>query len=100
MLSRLTHRAYGARFASLRYFNAAGADEGGKIGELHPETHLVPCALLAASGARGELELFGTDYPTSDGTCVRDYIHLNAGGAHALALRESYNLGSLLVSRR
>jgi UDP-glucose-4-epimerase GalE len=82
-------RAYGVKFASLRYFNAAGADEGGTIGELHdPETHLIPCALLAASGARGELELFGTDYPTSDGTCVRDYIHVNdLAEAHALALR-------------
>jgi UDP-glucose-4-epimerase GalE len=82
-------RAYGVKFASLRYFNAAGADEGGTIGELHdPETHLIPCALLVASGARGELELFGTDYPTSDGTCVRDYIHVNdLAEAHALALR-------------
>jgi UDP-glucose-4-epimerase GalE len=82
-------RAYGVKFASLRYFNAAGADEDGTIGELHdPETHLIPCALLAASGARSELELFGTDYPTSDGTCVRDYIHVNdLAEAHALALQ-------------
>jgi UDP-arabinose 4-epimerase len=81
------------KFASLRYFNAAGADEGGKIGELHdPETHLIPSALLAASGARGALELFGTDYPTPDGTCVRDYIHVNdLAEAHRLALQ---HLGS------
>jgi UDP-arabinose 4-epimerase len=82
-------RAYGLKFASLRYFNAAGADEGGTIGELHePETHLIPSALLAASGARGELELFGADYPTPDGTCVRDYIHVNdLAEAHVLALQ-------------
>jgi UDP-arabinose 4-epimerase len=86
-------RAYGVKFASLRYFNAAGADEGGMIGELHdPETHLIPSALLAASGARGELELFGADYPTPDGTCVRDYIHVNdLAEAHRLALQ---HLGS------
>ncbi|MGO9123986.1 MAG: UDP-glucose 4-epimerase GalE [Terriglobales bacterium] len=82
-------RAYGLKFASLRYFNAAGADEGGTIGELHhPETHLIPSALLAASGARGALELFGTDYPTPDGTCIRDYIHVNdLAEAHGLALQ-------------
>jgi len=86
-------RAYGVKFASLRYFNAAGADEGGMIGELHdPETHLIPSALLAASGARGELELFGADYPTPDGTCVRDYVHVNdLAEAHRLALQ---HLGS------
>ncbi len=86
-------RAYGVKFASLRYFNAAGADEGGMIGELHdPETRLIPSALLAASGARGELELFGADYPTPDGTCVRDYIHVNdLAEAHGLALQ---HLGS------
>jgi UDP-glucose-4-epimerase GalE len=82
-------RAYGVKFASLRYFNAAGADESGKIGELHdPETHLIPSALLAASGERGELELFGSDYPTPDGTCIRDYIHVNdLADAHALAVK-------------
>ncbi len=81
-------RAYGLRFASLRYFNAAGADESGEIGEVHdPETHLIPSALLAATGARRELELFGTDYPTPDGTCIRDYIHVNdLADAHVLAL--------------
>jgi UDP-glucose-4-epimerase GalE len=81
-------RAYGLRFAALRYFNAAGADESGEIGEIHdPETHLIPSAFLAATGARRELEVFGTDYPTQDGTCVRDYIHVNdLADAHVLAL--------------
>jgi len=82
-------RAYGLRFMSLRYFNAAGADESGEIGELHfPESHLIPAALKAITGERGELELFGSDYPTSDGTCVRDYIHVNdLADAHVLALK-------------
>ena len=81
-------RAYGLRFAALRYFNAAGADESGEIGELHdPESHLIPSAMLAATGARPELELFGTDYPTPDGTCIRDYIHVNdLADAHVSAL--------------
>ena len=71
-------RAYDLRFASLRYFNAAGADESGEIGELHePETHLIPLALLAAAGLGPELQVFGSDYPTPDGTCIRDYIHVN-----------------------
>jgi UDP-arabinose 4-epimerase len=81
-------RAYGMKFVSLRYFNAAGADEAGKIGELHdPEPHLIPSALMAACGERGKFELFGTDYPTPDGTCVRDYIHVgDLAEAHRLAL--------------
>jgi UDP-arabinose 4-epimerase len=97
-------RAYGLRYTALRYFNAAGADESGEIGELHePESHLIPSAFLAATGARPALELFGTDYPTPDGTCVRDYIHVNdladahvsalerlAGGADSIAV----NLGT------
>jgi len=71
-------RAYGFRYASLRYFNAAGADESGEIGELHdPETHLIPLALRAAVGIGPALQIFGSDYPTPDGTCVRDYIHVN-----------------------
>jgi UDP-glucose-4-epimerase GalE len=71
-------RAYGFRYVSLRYFNAAGADESGEIGELHePETHLIPLALRAAAGTGPELQVFGSDYPTPDGTCVRDYIHVN-----------------------
>ncbi len=81
-------RAYGFRFASLRYFNAAGADESGEIGELHdPETHLIPLALAAAAGTGPELQIFGSDYPTPDGTCVRDYIHVNdLASAHVKAL--------------
>jgi UDP-glucose-4-epimerase GalE len=81
-------RAYGFRYASLRYFNAAGADESGEIGELHePETHLIPLALRAASGTGPELQVFGSDYPTPDGTCVRDYIHVNdLASAHLKAL--------------
>lgn len=81
-------RAYGVRFASLRYFNAAGADESGEIGELHePETHLIPLALRAAAGLGPELQVFGSDYPTPDGTCIRDYIHVNdLATAHVKAL--------------
>jgi UDP-glucose-4-epimerase GalE len=81
-------RAYGLRFAALRYFNAAGADESGEIGEVHdPETHLIPLALGATPKASTPLQIFGIDYPTSDGTCVRDYIHVNdLAEAHALAL--------------
>jgi UDP-glucose-4-epimerase GalE len=82
-------RAYGLRYASLRYFNAAGADESGQIGEVHdPETHLIPLALAAASGTGPELNVFGLDYPTPDGTCIRDYVHVNdIAEAHVLALR-------------
>jgi UDP-arabinose 4-epimerase len=98
-------RAYGLRSVSLRYFNAAGADESGIVGEVHdPETHLIPCALKAVTGERGALELFGSDYPTPDGTCIRDYIHVNdLAEAHVLALKQldtatsasaRYNLGT------
>jgi UDP-glucose-4-epimerase GalE len=82
-------RAYGLRYMSLRYFNAAGADESGEIGELHnPESHLIPAALKAVTGELGELELFGDDYPTPDGTCIRDYVHVNdLANAHVLALK-------------
>jgi UDP-glucose 4-epimerase len=81
-------KAYGLGYVSLRYFNAAGADEGGEIGELHePETHLIPCALQTAAGIRPNLEVYGTDYPTPDGTCVRDYVHVSdLAEAHVLAL--------------
>jgi UDP-arabinose 4-epimerase len=81
-------RAYGFRYASLRYFNAAGADESGEIGELHdPETHLIPLALRAAAGDGPALHVFGADYPTPDGTCIRDYIHVNdLASAHVKAL--------------
>jgi UDP-glucose-4-epimerase GalE len=83
-------RAYGLRSARLRYFNAAGADESGEIGELHsPETHLIPLALKAATPGGSLLQVFGSDYPTADGTCVRDYIHVNdLAEAHVLALKK------------
>jgi UDP-arabinose 4-epimerase len=81
-------QANGLRYASLRYFNAAGADESGEIGELHnPETHLIPLALQAAAGTGPELQVFGSDYPTPDGTCIRDYIHVrDLAIAHVKAL--------------
>ena len=81
-------RAYQFRYASLRYFNAAGADDSGEIGELHdPETHLIPLGLRAAAGLGPELQIFGSDYPTPDGTCIRDYIHVNdLATAHVKAL--------------
>jgi len=80
-------RAYGLRFAALRYFNAAGADPDGELGEDHdPETHLIPLAIEAARGGK-HLEIFGTDYPTPDGTAVRDYIHVqDLADAHVAAL--------------
>ena len=81
--------AYGMRYAALRYFNAAGADPEGELGEWHdPEPHLIPRALLAAAGRNEKLEIYGDDYPTPDGTCVRDYIHVSdLARAHLLALR-------------
>lgn len=83
-------KAYNLHVAALRYFNAAGADESGEIGELHdPESHLIPIALAAACGRGPELQVFGTDYPTPDGTCIRDYVHVNdLAEAHVLALKE------------
>jgi len=80
--------AYGMKYAILRYFNACGADPDGDLGEWHsPETHLVPRVLMAASGLIDEIEVFGTDYDTSDGTCVRDYIHVSdLARAHLKAL--------------
>jgi UDP-glucose 4-epimerase len=96
--------AHGIKFVSLRYFNAAGAHESGKIGEDHnPESHLVPLVLQVALGQREYISVFGEDYPTEDGTCIRDYIHVSdLADAHLLALErlrqggESavYNLGS------
>lgn len=71
-------RSHGLSFAAFRYFNAAGASEDGKIGEDHePETHLIPLAIGAAQGLRPALQVFGTDYPTPDGTCLRDYVHVD-----------------------
>jgi UDP-glucose-4-epimerase GalE len=82
-------RARGLNWVVLRYFNAAGADKSGEIGECHdPETHLIPLVIQAALGIRPYVELFGTDYPTPDGTCVRDYVHVeDLASAHVRALR-------------
>ncbi len=82
-------RAYPIRFAALRYFNAAGADPDGEIGEDHdPETHLIPLAIEAALGGKG-LDIYGTDYPTPDGTAIRDYIHVqDLADAHVAALEK------------
>jgi len=89
---RWYNEAYGLRFASLRYFNAAGASEA--CGEDHaPETHLIPIALQVAAGTREFVEVFGDDYPTPDGTCVRDYIHvIDLARAHILALKKIENV--------
>ncbi len=100
-----TTRAYGIQTAALRYFNAAGSDPELRIGESHdPETHLIPLAIAASDNGK-ELTLFGQDYPTTDGTCVRDYIHVNdLADAHILAFEKmnteksnemrAYNLGT------
>jgi UDP-glucose 4-epimerase len=97
-------RAYGLRSVCLRYFNAAGADPSGLLGERHePETHLIPLILQAASGRRPHIDIFGRDYPTPDGTCIRDYVHVeDLCRAHLLALESlaagapsaAYNLGN------
>ncbi len=81
-------RAYGTHFVAFRYFNAAGADEGGTIGEMHvPETHLIPSVFEAIKGKRPALDIFGDDYPTPDGTCIRDYIHVNdLADAHVMGV--------------
>jgi len=72
------HKAYGLRYVTLRYFNASGADASGVIGEEHdPETHLIPNALKSAAGLGEKMKLFGMDYETPDGTCIRDYIHVS-----------------------
>jgi UDP-glucose-4-epimerase GalE len=95
--------AYGSSYAALRYFNAAGASPDGTIGEdHHPETHLIPLVLQAALGNLPYVEIFGTDYPTPDGTCIRDYIHVDdLANAHLLALERlepglgfRFNLGT------
>ncbi|MCI9489061.1 UDP-glucose 4-epimerase GalE [Lachnospiraceae bacterium 48-42] len=82
------HKAYGLNYCCLRYFNAAGADPEGEIGESHnPETHLIPLILAAAAGDREAVKVFGTDYPTRDGSCIRDYIHVtDLADAHLLAM--------------
>jgi UDP-glucose 4-epimerase len=96
--------AYGLKYISLRYFNAAGADKSGKIGERHRnETHLIPLVLEVAAGRRENIKVFGANYLTPDGTCIRDYIHVSdLSGAHLLALNSLlsggdsavYNLGN------
>lgn len=96
--------SYGLNSVCLRYFNACGADPGGLLGENHdPETHLIPLVLQAASGKRDSISVFGRDYPTSDGTCIRDYIHItDLCSAHELALNwlkgnkgaHAFNLGN------
>ena len=96
-------RAYGMSWVALRYFNAAGADPDGEIGEDHsPEIHLIPRAIAAATGGPG-LQVFGADYPTPDGTCLRDYVHVSdLADAHVRALHalvetgrsDAYNLGT------
>lgn len=97
-------KAYGFKSVCLRYFNAAGADPEGDLGECHePETHLIPLVLQVASGRKPYLHVFGRDYDTSDGTCIRDYVHVqDLCAAHALALQslmqgagsQAYNLGN------
>lgn len=99
-----TGNAHGLRFVSLRYFNACGADESGKIGEDHnPESHLIPIILQVPNGKREFVSIFGTDYPTPDGTCIRDYIHVtDLAQAHILAVKylmsggksDIFNLGN------
>jgi UDP-arabinose 4-epimerase len=81
--------AHGIRWAALRYFNAAGADPSGRLGERHdPETHLIPLCICSALGRREALDIFGTDYPTPDGTAIRDYVHVaDLAQAHVRALR-------------
>ena len=96
-------RIYGIRYCCLRYFNACGAHPRGHIGEAHePESHLIPLVLQVALGQRGDIRIFGSDYDTPDGTCIRDYVHvLDLAAAHILALEaladgksRAYNLGS------
>ncbi len=94
------HAAGGPRFCSLRYFNAAGADPDGELRESHrPETHLIPLALDAASGRHPDIAVFGEDYPTPDGTCLRDYTHVSdLAAAHVLALKRLLDGGDPLVA--
>lgn len=91
--------AYGLPYAALRYFNACGADLDGELGEKHdPETHLIPRAMLAAAGKADCLEVYGDDYETPDGTCIRDYIHVvDLARAHVLAVEHLLNGGENLV---
>lgn len=96
--------AHGLKYVALRYFNACGAHISGKIGEAHnPESHLIPLILQVPNGKRESIKVFGTDYPTKDGTCVRDYIHVtDLAAAHILAVKylidgnesNTFNLGN------
>lgn len=88
-------QAYGLKSTFLRYFNASGADASGKLGEAHtPESHLIPLVLDAVAGLRKEITVFGTDYPTPDGTCIRDYIHVtDLAAVHFLALKHMMKTG-------
>jgi UDP-arabinose 4-epimerase len=101
---REAEAAHGIRSVSLRYFNAAGSDPDGDLGEMHtPETHLIPLVLFAALGYKPSIEIFGDDYPTPDGTCVRDYVHVSdLADAHVAAVdrlaaytaSDTFNLGN------
>jgi UDP-glucose 4-epimerase len=86
------HKAYGLNYAALRYFNAAGCDKDGELGESHtPESHLIPLVLQTLTGKRDKITVFGTDYDTKDGTCIRDYIHVeDLAVAHKLALEKIF----------
>lgn len=89
------HTAHNLRWISLRYFNAAGSDPDGETGEMHfPETHLIPRVIQAALGAIETIGVYGTDYPTPDGTCIRDYIHVDdLAAAHVLSMEKLMNGG-------
>jgi len=91
--------AYGLNYAALRYFNAAGDSDSGEIGESHdPEPHLIPLVLFAALGKRDSIKIYGDDYPTKDGTCIRDYIHVNdLADAHIRALGYLENKGESTI---
>ena len=89
-------RVHGLRSACLRYFNAAGADPAGRLGEdHHPETHLIPLVIDAALGRRDKISVFGQDYPTRDGTCIRDYVHVSDLARAHLAVLERLDRGSV-----
>ena len=92
--------AHGLRYCALRYFNAAGADPDGELGENHdPETHLIPLAIQAALGLRPEIKIYGTDYDTPDGTCIRDYVHVSdLAEAHVLAFERLRDGGESLAA--
>jgi UDP-glucose 4-epimerase len=92
--------AYGLKYVSFRYFNAAGAEDDGSIGEMHePESHLIPIIFEAIQGKRAALTIFGDDYPTADGTCIRDYIHVNdLADAHVLGVEYLSKASSIAMN--